>query len=153
MLCKRIVYKEALDRIFELCKGETDSVSLMATVVCEIHNSDDRFDWTGFYRVASPKLLKIGPYQGQHGCLIIPFSKGVCGTAASTGKIQIVPNVANYSNHIACSSSTKSELVIPVWNKRNQLIGVFDIDSDLEDAFSTYDAEEIGKILDAVFKS
>ena len=144
-------YKEVSQTILSLTRGEDDEVAKMATVVCEVHWSDDRFDWTGFYRVVSPKLLKIGPYQGQHGCLTIPFSKGVCGTAASTGKTQIVPNVADHSNHIACSSSTKSELVIPVWNKRNQLIGVFDIDSDLEDAFSTYDAEEIGKILDAVF--
>ena len=69
-------------RIRALTKDETDQVALMATLACEIHNSDDRFDWTGFYRVVAPELLKIGPYQGGHGCLVIPFSRGVCGAAA-----------------------------------------------------------------------
>ena len=144
-------YEEVSQTILSLTQGEDDEVAKMATVACEIHWSDSRFDWTGFYRVVSPKLLKIGPYQGQHGCLTIPFSRGVCGTAALTGKTQLVANVANYSNHIACSSSTKSELVVPVWNRKNELIGVFDIDSDQEDAFSTYDAEQVDKILNAVF--
>ena len=147
-----INYKELSKTILSLTSGESDEIAKMATVACELHWSDDRFNWTGFYRVVSPELLKIGPYQGQHGCLIIPFSKGVCGTAAKTGKIQLVPNVLNYPNHIACSNSTRSELVIPVWNKKSQLIGVFDIDSDQEDAFSDYDAEHIEKILDAVFR-
>ena len=146
-----INYEKISKTILSLTSGEDDEVAKMATVACEIHWSDDRFDWTGFYRVVSPELLKIGPYQGQHGCLTIPFSKGVCGTAASTGKTQLVRNVESYANHIACSSSTKSELVVPVWNRENELIGVFDIDSDREDAFSNYDAEEVGKILDAVF--
>ena len=145
-------YEELSKTISSLTSGESDEIAKMATVACEFHWSDDRFDWTGFYRVVSPELLKIGPYQGRHGCLLIPFSNGVCGAAAKTGKTQLVPNVLLYSNHIACSNTTRSELVIPVWNKKNQLIGVFDIDSDQEDAFSDYDAEHIEKILDAVFR-
>ena len=65
-------------RIRALTEGETDEVALMATVAGELHHADDRFDWTGFYRVVAPELLKIGPYQGGHGCLVIPFSRGVC---------------------------------------------------------------------------
>jgi GAF domain-containing protein len=145
-------YEELSKTISSLTSGESDEIAKMATVACEFHWSDDRFDWTGFYRVVSSELLKIGPYQGRHGCLLIPFSNGVCGAAAKTGKTQLVPNVLLYPNHIACSNTTRSELVIPVWNKKNQLIGVFDIDSDQEDAFSDYDAEHVEKILDAVFR-
>ena len=116
-------YEELSKTISSLTSGESDEIAKMATVACEVHWSDDRFDWTGFYRVVSSELLKIGPYQGRHGCLLIPFSNGVCGAAAKTGKIQLVPNVLLYPNHIACSNTTRSELVIPVWNKRNQLIG------------------------------
>ena len=145
-------YEELSKTISSLTSGESDEIAKMATVACEFHWSDDRFDWTGFYRVVSSELLKIGPYQGRHGCLLIPFSNGVCGAAAKTGKTQLVPNVLLYPNHIACSNTTRSELVIPVWNKKNQLIGVFDIDSDQEDAFSDYDAKHVEKILDAAFR-
>ncbi len=86
----------------------------MATLACEeIHHSDDRFDWTGFYRVTEPEVLKIGPYQGGHGCLVIPFSRGVCGAAARTRQAQLVPDVDAFPGHIACASSTRSELVLP----------------------------------------
>ena len=76
--------------IAALTVGETDPVALMATVACEVHFSDARFDWTEFYRVVAPELMKIGPYQGGHGCLVIPFSRGVCGAAARSGEAQIV---------------------------------------------------------------
>ena len=137
--------------IAALTEGETDTVALMATVACEVHHSDDRFDWTGFYRVTEPGLLKIGPYQGAHGCLVIPFDRGVCGAAARTGQIQLVPDVEAFPGHIACSSSTRSELVLPVRNGAGQLIGVLDIDSDRPAAFNEDDARELDAILSAVF--
>ena len=124
----------------------------MATVACEVHHSDDRFDWTGFYRVTDPGLLKIGPYQGGHGCLTIPFSRGVCGAAARTGQVQLVPDVDAFDGHIACASSTKSELVIPVHDSEGDVIAVFDIDSDKRDAFTQSDANALQGILDAVFR-
>lgn len=138
-------------RIRALTEGETDAVALMATIACEVHHSDDRFDWTGFYRVVAPGLLKIGPYQGGHGCLVIPFDKGVCGAAARTGDVQIVPDVEAFPGHIACSSSTRSELVLPVRNAAGDLIAVFDIDSDLPDAFTASDAEFMAGLLDDAF--
>ena len=107
-------YAELAQTIASLTHGETDEVALMATLACEIHHADDRFDWTGFYRVTEPELLKIGPYQGGHGCLVIPFARGVCGAAARTGQTQLVPDVDAFPGHIACASSTRSELVIPV---------------------------------------
>ena len=134
-----------------LTEGETDSVALMATVTCEVHHADDRFDWTGFYRVTGPELLKIGPYQGGHGCLVIPFSRGVCGAAARTGQTQLVPDVEAFAGHIACASSTRSELVLPVWNGAGTLIGVFDIDSNQPDAFTQTDADELEAILKDCF--
>lgn len=137
--------------IASLTEGETDEVALMATVACELHHADDRFDWTGFYRVTAPGLLKIGPYQGGHGCLVIPFSRGVCGAAARSGQVQLVPDVDAFPGHIACASSTRSELVLPVFGKGGRLIGVLDIDSDHPAAFSEDDARELTAILASVF--
>lgn len=146
----RVTYPDLERRVQALVAGETDEVSLMATLACEIHHADDRFDWTGFYRVVAPEVLKIGPYQGGHGCLVIPFSKGVCGAAARTGKTQLVPDVDAFPGHIACASSTRSELVIPVYARRG-LIGVLDIDSNQPDAFTPDDAEALERLLADVF--
>lgn len=137
--------------IASLTDGETDIVALMATVACEVHHSDARFDWTGFYRVTEPELLKIGPYQGGHGCLVIPFSRGVCGAAARTRQVQLVPDVDAFPGHIACASSTRSELVLPVFDAAGAVIGVFDIDSDQPDAFTQQDADRLAAILHATF--
>ncbi|SFR31749.1 GAF domain-containing protein [Yoonia tamlensis] len=147
----RVDYDLLAKTIAALTAGETDQVALMATIACEVHHSDDRFDWTGFYRVTAPELLKIGPYQGGHGCLTIPFSRGVCGAAARNGQTQLVPDVDAFSGHIACASSTRSELVIPVYDQAGALIAVFDIDSDQVDAFDTQDADALAKILAATF--
>ncbi|MBI1220254.1 MAG: GAF domain-containing protein [Rhodobacteraceae bacterium] len=144
-------YPALAARIAALTEGETDPVALMATVACEVHHADDRFDWTGFYRVVAPELLKIGPYQGGHGCLVIPFSRGVCGAAARSGQVQLVPDVEAFPGHIACASSTRSEIVLPVRNGAGVLIGVFDIDSDRPAAFTEDDARELAAILERVF--
>jgi GAF domain-containing protein len=137
--------------IAALTNGETDEVALMATIVCEVHHADERFDWTGFYRVTEPGLLKIGPYQGGHGCLQIPFDRGVCGAAARTGEVQLVPDVDAFPGHIACASSTRSELVLPVRNSQGDIIAVLDIDSDKPDAFTEADAEGLAAILNDCF--
>ncbi|MFV1602634.1 MULTISPECIES: GAF domain-containing protein [unclassified Phaeobacter] len=147
----QVEYETLAKTIAALTEGETDEVALMATVTCEVHHSDDRFNWTGFYRVVAPQLLKIGPYQGGHGCLQIPFSRGVCGAAARSGEVQLVADVDAFPGHIACASSTRSELVLPVWNHDGALIGVFDIDSDQPDAFTQEDAEQLTLILKQVF--
>jgi GAF domain-containing protein len=147
----QVDYPTLTKSIAALTEGEMDEVALMATVACEIHHSDDRFDWTGFYRVTEPNLLKIGPYQGGHGCLQIPFEKGVCGAAARTRRVQLVPDVNAFPGHIACASSTRSELVLPVENKAGALIAVFDIDSDQPDAFTQDDVEGLSAILSRVF--
>lgn len=148
----RVDYGELARNVAALTDGEDDIVSLMATVACEVHHADDRFDWTGFYRVVGPELMKIGPYQGGHGCLVIPFSRGVCGAAARTGQVQIVADVDAFPGHIACATSTRSEIVLPVRDRDGALIGVFDIDSDRADAFDQADADGLGGILAQVFQ-
>ncbi|MES2913936.1 MAG: GAF domain-containing protein [Pseudomonadota bacterium] len=135
-----------------LTEDETDTVALMATVVCEIHHAHPFADWTGFYRVTGPELLKIGPYQGGHGCLVIPFTRGVCGAAARTGQVQNVPDVEAFPGHIACSSSTKSEIVLPVWNGNGKLLGVLDLDSDTPAAFTKADEDWLVPLLAEVFR-
>lgn len=144
-------YPALAARIRALTEGERDIIALMATVSCEVHHGDQRFDWTGFYRVTAPQMLKIGPYQGRHGCLTIPFSRGVCGAAARTRQVQLVPDVDAFPGHIACASTTRSELVLPVIGAGDRLIGVFDIDSDQPDAFTAEDASALEAILAEVF--
>ncbi|WP_299648400.1 GAF domain-containing protein [uncultured Jannaschia sp.] len=147
----RVDYAALREVCASLAGGEEDDVALMATLACEIHHSDVRFDWTGFYRVVAPGLLKIGPYQGGHGCLVIPFGRGVCGAAARTGAVQIVPEVEAFPGHIACAASTRSEIVLPVFDAAGAVIGVLDIDSDRPDAFDAEDARELAALLSETF--
>ena len=144
-------YDEVSQRILAICEGEDDAITLMATMACELYHEFDGFDWVGFYRVTAPEMLKIGPYQGGHGCLSIPFSRGVCGAAARTRQTQLVPDVHAFEGHIACASSTLSELVIPVFDKQNELIAVLDIDSDRADFFSQDDADALTSLLTNIF--
>jgi len=139
-------YQETLRRIDALCEGEADRISVMATISCELFHTFGHFDWVGFYRNVGNDTLKVGPYQGGHGCLVIPFSKGVCGAAARTREIQNIADVNAIEDHIACSTSTQSELVLPVIVD-NELIAVFDIDSDQLGAFDQIDIDYVGKIL------
>ena len=144
-------YQDLRARIASLCEGETDEIALMATLAGELFHSDDRFDWVGFYRVTAPELLKIGPYQGGHGCLIIPFSRGVCGAAARLRETQLIADVNAFEGHIACASSTQSEIVLPVFNPIGDLIAVLDIDSNRPNAFDDDDAVNLADILSETF--
>ncbi len=145
-------YDSATAAILALTHGETDAVALMATLACEIHHRHPKSDWTGFYRVVAPELLKIGPYQGGHGCLVIPFSRGVCGACARTGEVQNVPDVGAFAGHIACSSTTRSELVLPVRNGDGRLLGVLDLDSNSPAAFTAADEAWLVPLLAEVFR-
>jgi len=136
---KQRLYDLTLGAIREPIEGETDLIAVMATVACELHHRFDWFDWTGFYRVVAPGLLKVGPYQGPHGCLQISFDRGVCGAAARLRQTQIVPDVRTFPGYIACSSSTRSEIVVPVLTPQDQLVAVLDIDSDRPNAFGEVD--------------
>lgn len=132
-------YEEVLKRIDALLEAEDDWIAAMATVACELHHTFDHFDWTGFYRAVDDDLLIVGPYQGGHGCLRISFERGVCGAAARTRETQFVPDVEQFPDHIACSSSTRSEIVVPVITPDDTLLGVLDVDSDTPTAFDNAD--------------
>jgi L-methionine (R)-S-oxide reductase len=144
-------YGEVAQRIRGVAAGEDDAVALMATVACELFHAFDDFDWVGFYRVVAPGLLKVGPYQGGHGCLAIPFDRGVCGAAARGRRTQVVADVDAFEGHIACAASTRSEIVVPVFDAANQLIAVLDVDSDAPAAFGAADAAALEDLVAKVF--
>jgi GAF domain-containing protein len=139
-------YAEVARTIESLLEGENDWVAAMATVASELHQAFDYYDWTGFYRVQGGEQLVIGPYQGGHGCLRIPFGRGVCGAAARTRQTQLVPDVSAFEGHIACSSTTRSELVVPIVAPGGRLIAVLDVDSDAPAAFTEIDRDGLQKI-------
>lgn len=132
-------YRDVRAAIDSLLDGEDDWVSAMATVACELHHAFVYFHWTGFYRVVSPRMLAVGPYQGGHGCLRIPFDRGVCGAAARTRTVQRVDDVEAFPGHIACSSTTRSEIVLPVLGADGETIAVLDVDSNDPAVFSDVD--------------
>ena len=136
-------YEDVLRRIDSLLEDESDWIAAMATVACELHQTFDYYDWTGFYRAVSDGLLVVGPYQGTHGCLRIPFDRGVCGAAARTEETQLVPDVEQFPDHIACSSTTQSEIVVPVLTPEGDLLAVLDVDSDALAAFNETDQEHL----------
>ena len=137
------IYQKTLTRIRALIAGESDEIAVMATVAAELRLAFGHFDWVGFYRVVSPGLLKVGPYQGGHGCLTIPFERGVCGRCARDKTTQVVGDVTRLPYHIACSGTTRSEIVVPVLDAGGEVRAVLDIDSDLPEIFDTVDQEAL----------
>ncbi|MBU6953897.1 GAF domain-containing protein [Hahella sp. HN01] len=140
-------YQHTLRAIRHAIEGETDWTAILSTVVCELHHRFEYFHWTGFYRVVAHELMKVGPYQGGHGCLTIPFNRGVCGAAAREQKVQLVPDVNKFPGHIACSGTTQSEIVLPLFNANGDVAAVLDIDSDHIDAFDTVDERFLAELL------
>jgi len=130
-------------RLDALLDGEDDWIAAMATVACELHHAWDAWHWTGFYRAVTPDLLVIGPYQGGHGCLRIPVERGVCGAAARTRATQLVDDVHAFPDHIACASSTNSEIVVPVLRPDGSVLAVLDVDSDDFAAFDALDQRHL----------
>src|SRR6516162_2668229 len=114
--------------------GVDDEITAMATLASLLHYSFGHL-WTGFYRVVGPQLLRVGPYQGTLGCLEIAFGRGVCGTAAAERRAVVVPDVAAFPGHIACDGRSRSEIVVPVFGPRQELIAVFDVDSEEPNQF------------------
>ena len=119
-------YESLLPQVKALCEGETDIIAKMANVSALLH-SEFGFWWTGFYRVINNELL-LGPFQGPIACVHIAYGRGVCGTAWKESKTFVVPDVEEFPGHIACSSESRSEIVVPVF-KDNEIIAVLDIDS------------------------
>jgi L-methionine (R)-S-oxide reductase len=150
-MAKPQIDQQVIAKLRAICAGEADHVTLMAVVAGELFHAVNGFDWVGFYRVVAPGVLKLGPYQGGHGCLVIPFDKGVCGAAAREQQIQNVDNAHQFDGHIACATSTQSELVIPVFGKGQNLVAVLDIDSDQPTFFSRQLATQLETLLAKLF--
>jgi L-methionine (R)-S-oxide reductase len=130
--------------------GEPDLLAAMASIVCLLHGSMPHYYWTGFYRRVGERELLVGPYQGTLGCLRIPFERGVCGAAAREERTIVVPDVHAFAGHIACDERSRSEIVVPVFDRHDTLIGVLDVDSAEPDAFDEVDRaalEEIVRLL------
>ena len=124
-------------QVAALLEGETDAIAKMANVAAVLHESFG-FWWTGFYRVAGDELV-LGPFQGPVACMHIPFGKGVCGTAWARNGTVVVPDVEQFPGHIACSSASRSEIVVPVHGPDGAVTAVLDIDSD---RLATFDEED-----------
>ena len=124
-------------QIAALLEGETDTIAKMANVAAVLHETFG-FWWTGFYRVAGNELV-LGPFQGPVACMHIPFGKGVCGTAWKRNETVVVPDVEQFPGHIACSSASRSEIVVPVHGADGAVTAVLDIDSD---RLATFDGED-----------
>lgn len=146
-------YAVLAEQIGAVLDGEPNLTARMATVASMLAASFDHFFWTGFYVVDPdrPRELVVGPYQGTLGCLRIAFGRGVCGTAAETGEIQVVEDVHAFPGHIACDARSASEIVVPVFDGAGRLIAVLDVDSDQKAAFDAVDADRLQAILQAVF--
>src|SRR5690348_12775747 len=126
-----------LDAVLE---GIHDRIAVMATMSAVLHHGFG-FLWTGFYQVLVPEhLLVVGPYQGTLGCLTIEFGRGVCGHAAAARRTVLVPDVREFKDHIACDARSRSEIVVPVFDRRRDLIAVLDIDAETVRAFGDDDA-------------
>ena len=139
---KKETYELLLKQIAALIEGEADNkVGILANVAAAIHHTFDTFFWTGFYLLNKENTLQLGPFQGTPACYNIPVGKGVCGTAFAERRTLVVPDVEQFAGHIACSSLSRSEIVVPIYNKEGEAIGVLDIDSTQLNAFDDIDAQ------------
>lgn len=141
-----LLYKQ----IVSLVDGENDTIANMANIAAMIHHTFG-FWWTGFYRVVNEDLV-LGPFQGPLACSRIKFGCGVCGTAWKQRCTQVVPDVEQFPGHIACSSASKSEIVVPIFDHNNNVAAVLDIDSEFHDTFDNTDREWLEKITGLLYK-
>ncbi len=145
---KETLYKELLPQAVSLLEGETDEVACMANLAALLHRAFG-FWWTGFYRVAGDELV-LGPFQGPVACIHIPYGRGVCGTAWKRNETIVVPDVEEFPGHIACSSESRSEIVVPI-RREGRVVAVLDIDSKELAAFDGTDREFLETIVKNIF--
>ncbi len=138
-------YELLYKQIAAVVSAESDTIANMANVAAMIHHTFG-FWWTGFYRVVGDELV-LGPFQGPMACTRIARGRGVCGTAWSEGRTQLVEDVDKFPGHIACSSLSRSEIVVPVWHD-NTIVAVLDIDSEHLATFDHVDQEWLERIVE-----
>lgn len=142
-------YLELLPQVKGLLTGERDETANMANL-CAALKQTFNFLWVGFYLVKSDQLV-LGPFQGPIACTRINYGKGVCGKSWELRKTLIVPNVDEFEGHIACSSLSKSEIVVPIMNSKNQVIAVLDVDSEYLDHFDKVDEKYLTQLASFIF--
>lgn len=143
---RETIYAELLPQVESLVSGETDLVANMANVAAVLREAFGFF-WVGFYVEKGGELV-LGPFQGPIACTRIGLDKGVCGRAYSTRETVIVADVDKFPGHIACASASRSEIVLPFFDRQGRIVGVLDVDSDRLDDFSETDAAGLRRILD-----
>lgn len=146
---KAEMYAQLVRQVSSLLACETDIIANMANVAALIHETF-HFWWTGFYRVAGDELI-LGPFQGPLACTRIKFGRGVCGTAWATQTTQVVPDVEQFPGHIACSSQSRSEIVVPVFSN-GKVVAVLDIDSQYLHTFDDIDKRYLEQIAELLYK-
>lgn len=147
-LSKEQLYEAFLADYSLYIEGETDIISTMANTSAALREAFGFF-WVGFYRVHDSEWLHLGPFQGTAACTRIRFGRGVCGSCWSADESIIVPDVDQFPGHIACSSASRSEIVVPVHDKARNVIAVLDIDSDTLAAFDETDRKGLEAIIRA----
>lgn len=147
---KQEKYEALLPQIEALTAYETDLVANLANISSALHQVFSWW-WVGFYWVKENELV-LAPFQGPIACTRIAFGKGVCGTAWKDRKTQLVPNVEQFTGHIACSSATKSEIVVPIFNQNDEVMGVLDVDSERDDVLDEIDVSYLEKISKMITK-
>ena len=141
-------YRLLTEQIRNLIEGETDEVAVMANVAAAIHETMGFF-WTGFYRVIGDELV-LGPFQGPVACMHIPYGRGVCGAAWQRKETIVVPDVEQFPGHIACSSLSQSEIVVPLFSKEGEVTAVLDIDSKELATFDDTDRHHLEAICNMI---
>ena len=150
MIEKKEKYEQMLPQLKALTEGVNNNTGVLANAAALIHETMGFF-WTGFYLVGGD-ILHLGPFQGPVACYEIPFGKGVCGTAWKEGKTLVVRDVEEFPGHIACSSLSRSEIVVPIF-KQDKIIGVLDIDSTEVGTFDETDREYLEKAMDILSRN
>lgn len=138
---KRAAYRDLEQALGGVLPGCGDAVAIMASAACLVYGALPCASFAGFYRVVAPRLLRVGPYQGPLGCLEIPFDRGVCGAAAREERTQLVRDVDAFPGHIACDAAARSEIVVPIRDRKGELVAVLDVDSHQPAAFDEVDRE------------
>ena len=142
---KEVVYSELFPQLKSLLEGETDLIANLANVAAALKEVFGWW-WVGFYLVKGNELV-LGPFQGPVACTRIAFGRGVCGTAWKEKRSVLVPDVNQFPGHIACSSASVSEIVVPVFNENNEVFAVLDVDSERYDVLDEVDVEWLEKIV------
>lgn len=144
-------YSRIANQLEELLKKPGNTLSKMATIAAVLHHKMDYFFWTGFYLMDNTELVAV-PYQGPVACQLLQKNQGVCWSAVNKKETVIVPNVHDFPGHIACDGRSNSEIVVPVFNKQQQITAVLDVDSKVLNSFDETDKEGLEKIVGMIYR-